>query len=403
MNRSVFSLAWATVLTLGLAACRPTDQAVPAASPGDVVEVEVATVVKQPIVRTLRVTGSLTADEEAEVAAETGGRVVATPAERGLRVAEGDVLIRVSATEADASAREAEANVAQIEARLALGAGQGFDPERVPEVATARASRDLAEADFKRIQSLLDQRVVSQAEFDQRRTQVEAARNQYDTARNAARQLFRQYEAAGARLLLARKALADTAVRAPFGGLVVERKVSIGDFVTRGTKVATVVRVTPLRAELSLPEQWLTGVRPGQDLTLEVDAYPGRQFAGQVRFVSPAVRADQRALMVEAIVPNADGQLKPGLFVSARLDGATNEPAVVVPKSALRRDGSISRLFVVRGDRVEERVAKLGQESGAVVEVLAGVSEGDQVATGNVGRLRDGMRIRVTSAPGSAR
>ena len=402
MIRSVVALVLTLALAGSVVACR-RDGGVKAAAPAAAVDVAVGVAVHQPITRTLRVTGSLTADEEAEVAAETGGRVVGTPVERGSRVAEGDPLVRIAPTEAEASEREAEANVGQIEARLALEPGKPFDAERVPEVAAAKASKELAEADFQRIQSLLQDRVVSQAEFDQKRTQVEAARRQYDTARNSARQMFRQYEAAGARLALAKKSLSDTTVRAPFGGLVVERKVSLGDFVTRGTKVATVVRVNPLRVELTVPEQWLAAIKPGLSLTLQVDAYAGRSFPGQVRFVSPAVRADQRALTVEAVVPNADGLLKPGLFAAALLQGALTEEATLVPANALRTEGSISRLYVLHGDHVEERVVKVGQANGSLVEIVSGVVPGDQVAVTNVARLGDGTRVSVTAGQGASR
>ncbi len=112
-------------------------------------------------------------------------------------------------------------------------------------------------------------------------------------------------EGAKARLALARKALGDTVVRAPFAGLVMERKVSVGDFVTRGTKVVTVVKVAPLRVELTVPEQSAGLITPGEAVRLQVDAYPGRYFEAEVRFVSPAFRADQRALTVEAIAPQS--------------------------------------------------------------------------------------------------
>src|SRR5205085_7440446 len=137
---------------------------------------------------------------------------------------------------------------------------------------------------FTRIKSLLDQRVVSQSEFDQRRTQMEAARQQYEAARNAAAQQYQSLLAARARVTLARKALADTVVRAPFAGLVAQRMVSIGDYVTRGMKVAEVVRITPLRIELTVPEQFVASVTVGQPVSFSVDAFPGRTFEGRVRF-----------------------------------------------------------------------------------------------------------------------
>ena len=100
--------------------------------------------------------------------------------------------------------------------------------------------------------------MVSQAEFDQRRTQLEAARQQYESAKNAAAQQYQALQAARARVAIARKALADTSVRAPFAGLVAERLVSVGDYVTKGMKVASVVRVNPLRVALTIPEQFVS-------------------------------------------------------------------------------------------------------------------------------------------------
>src|SRR4029434_60450 len=105
--------------------------------------------------------------------------------------------------------------------------------------------------------------------------------------------------------------------RAPLHGLCAEGLVSVGDYVTRGTKVAVVVRVNPLRAQLTVPEQFISAISLGQPITFEVDAYAGRQFAGKVRYVSPTLQADRRALTVEAIVPNDGNELKPGLFATA--------------------------------------------------------------------------------------
>jgi RND family efflux transporter MFP subunit len=364
------------------------------------VDVVPAAAAWEPVTRVLQVTGSLTADEEAEVAAETGGRVLGTPVERGARVEEGSPLVTLSQTEAEASLREAEANVAQIEVRLGVTGDQPLDVEKVPEVSNARAAKDLAEAEFNRIKKLYDEKVVSGSEYDQRRTQVELTGRQYDTARNSARQLYRSLEASRARLALARKTFADTTVRSPFAGFVVERKVSIGDFVTRGTKVATVVRIHPLRVELTVPEQYMAAVKPGLPLELEVDAYPGRTFKGQVRYVSPALRADQRALTVEALVPNADGTLRPGLFATAAIQQSGHDRALCVPSTAVRTLAGSTRVYVIKGERVEERMVTTGQKVGDATEIVNGLAEGDQVAGNNVERLVDGARVRLGRAPG---
>jgi membrane fusion protein (multidrug efflux system) len=362
------------------------------------VRVTVGAARQQSVNRVLRVTGTLMADEEAEVAAETAGRVTATPVERGSRVAEGSPLIVIAPLEAQAGETDAEANVAQLEARLALERGGTFDVESVPEVASAKATRDLAEADFNRIKSLLDQKVVSQAEFDQRRTQFEASGNQYRSARNAAQQQYRMLEGARARLTLARKALADTVVKAPFAGLVVERKVSIGDFVTRGTKIATVVKVAPLRVELTVPEQSAGLIAQDQPVRIRVDAFPGRDFDGRVRFVSPAFRADQRALTIEAVVANADNALKPGMYVAADIQLPASDASVVVPVQAVQTSAGISRVYVVKGTVVEERMVTTGMALGPLVEILKGVAAGEQLATSGITDLVDGARIQVVAS-----
>ena len=395
VRRSILPGA-ALSVALFSAACSGTQTSAAAPPEPAPVAVRPAQVQGETIDRFLRVTGSLAADEQADVAAETAGRVIGTPVERGTRVSAGTVLIRVSATEADASLREADANAAQLEARLGLSAGQPFEPTAVPDVRNAKASLDLAEAEFARIKSLLDQKVVSQAEYDQRFTQVQAARQQYQSAQNTAQQSFRSLQAARARDDLARKSAADTVVRAPFNGIVAERLVSTGDYVSRGMKVATVVRIDPVRVELTVPEQYLSLVKAGQLVRLTVDAYPGETFTANVRFVSPSLKPDQRALTVEAVAKNADGRLKPGLFATALLQQPAPAPALLVPATSVETVAGTSRVYVIAaGNKVEERIVTLGEKVGDRIEIATGVKAGERVAANPRGKLADGARIQL--------
>jgi membrane fusion protein, multidrug efflux system len=381
------SLVWAACST----ANGKTEDRQPAAL---AVSVSPVAVTEQPIARFIRVTGTLTAEEQADVAAETSGRVVSTPVERGTPVSQGAELIRLSAVETEASVKEAEANAAQIEARLAQPATAGFDVNKVPEVANARAGFALAESEFARIEKLLAERVVSQSEYDQRKTQVEAARQQFESAKNGAEQQYQALQAARARVTLARKAASDTVVRAPFSGVVVERLVSTGDYVTKGMKIAQVVRVMPLRIALTVPEQFVADVTVGQPVTFTVDAFIGRTFEGKVRYVSPSLRADQRALTVEAVVPNSNGELKPGMFATALIQQPKKVEAILVPASAVRVVSGTSRVFVMAGDHVDERLVTTGQVLDQLVEVTSGLTPGDRVATANVAQLVDGVKVK---------
>ncbi len=396
-HKVLAAIVAASALSLAVVACSTqakgaSDPAKPVVEP---LSIKTATVESKPLERFLRVTGSLVADEQAEVSAETAGRVVATPVERGTRVASGTMLVRISATETSAQLQEAEANASQIEARLGLRPGQPFNPETVPDVMNAKAALDLAQAEFDRIKSLLDQKVVSQSEYDQRRTQVEAARQQHQAAKNAAEQSFRSLEAARARVALAKKGVDDTLVRAPFAGVVAERLVSVGDYVSRGTRVATVVRVDPLRVELTIPESAVSLVQIGQPVRLTVDAYPGETFDATVRFVSPALRSDQRALTVEAVTKNPDGRLKPGLFATAMIRQSNTSEGLLVPVTAIESVSGTSRVYVVKDGVAEERIVTTGEKVGDLIEITSGVSAGEVVAAEPRGRLTDGRAVSV--------
>ena len=361
----------------------------------DAVAVNVTTIaaVEQPIKRFIKVSGTLTAQEDAQVAAEVAGRVVATPVERGSRVGANTELIRIAAAEGEAQAAEARANAAQIEARLGVTGNEAFVAERVPEVANARATLQLARTELERAQMLNKQQLLSQSEFDQKKAQTDSAERQYDVARNGAAQQYQALLAARARVTVAQKALADTTVRSPFAGVVGERFVSVGDYVTRGTKVASVMRVDPLRVELTVPEQYVSAVATGRPVTFEVDAYPGETFTGQVRYVSPSIAADTRALTIEAVVPNAASRLKPGFFATAQIEQATMVPGVLVPATAVRTISGTARVFVVAGDRAEERIVTVGQAVGERVEITSGLKAGERVASSGIERLVDGVRV----------
>ncbi len=384
-------LVASAIAAAGCSANANGDPSAPAAAAA----VQVATAVAESVslTRYIAVSGTLAAQESAEVAAETAGRIVATPVERGSRVGANADLVRISATEVEAQAREAEANAAQIAARLGIAGGATFDVTRVPEVANADANRRLARTEFARAETLHESQLISQSEYEQKSAQLESAERQYDVAANGAEQQYQSLMAARARMNLAQKAVADTVVRAPFPGLVGERFVSVGDYVTKGTKVASVMRVDPLRIELTVPAQYVSQVAAGRGVNFAVDSYPGETFTGQVRYVSPSVDAATRALTLEAVVPNPDGRLKPGFFATARIEESGATPGIVVPAAAVRTVAGTARVFVIAAGRAEERIVMTGQADGDRIEITDGLRAGECVATSGVERLADGVHV----------
>ena len=243
------------------------------------------------------------AEEQADVAAETAGRVVATPVERGTPVAAGrraDPHLSPTETDAQLQGSRGQRRADRGAARASRAAAP-FDVNAVPEVQNAKAASELAQSEFNRIKSLLDQRVVSQSEFDQRRTQMEAARQQYEAAKNGAAQQYQSLQAARARVALARKALADTvgprAVRrrrrraARLG-----RRLRDQGHEGRGRRA----RQSAARAADGSRAVRLGGGAPASRSRSRSTPIPGRQFEGTVRYVSPALagrsaRADGRS------------------------------------------------------------------------------------------------------------
>ena len=140
----------------------------------------------------------------------------------------------------------------------------------------------------------------------------------------------------------------------------------------------------------------------GQPVSFEVDAYPARSSMVS-RYISPGLESAQRALTVEASVPNPTGELKPGLFATALIEQPAKTPAVLVPAAAVQTSAGTSRVYVVNGDHVDERIVTVGQapdvahgaDGAALVEITNGLKAGDRVATKNVTTLADGTKVSL--------
>ncbi len=160
---------------------------------------------------------------------------------------------------------------------------------------------------------------MSDADFQRASMQATAAREQYRSAVNGMRGAYAGYQQAQAVATQASRALQDSTIRAPFAGEIAERKINIGEYVTPQRAVVTLVRTDPLRMEIQIPQERIADVHRDQTVEVRVDAWHDRIFPGTVRYISASVRADSRSLIVEALVPNADGALRPGLFATARI------------------------------------------------------------------------------------
>src|SRR6266478_7757402 len=373
-----------------------------------ILEVSTAPAVVRQLPRFFEATGTLAADVQTDVQPQTAVKVVAVGVDMRSAVSKGQMLVRLEDADyklrmdqAVAHVDSAKAAVSQAEEKLGLRPGQKFDPERVADVSVARANFNLAESNFQRAQKLIESGDISRAEFDQRKSQLDALKQAYESAIAQARQNYAAVMVARTNVTnaqtqvdLARRTLSYTVVTAPIGGYVLERPVDVGTYVSTTTKVATIVKPNPLWIRIDIPEQAVQQIRAGQSVSLSTTSWPDRTFSGRVVRISPNVSASSRTLTVEAEIDNRGGALKPGQFATVRVLLPQSEAAVLVPQRALRTISGATYVFVIKNGHAEQRLVQSGQTEGDLVEIKSGVAADEVVATSNVDQLSDGIAIK---------
>jgi RND family efflux transporter MFP subunit len=344
----------------------------------------------------LRLTGSLIADEKSSVASNASGIAAEVLVDRGSIVKKNDVLVQINPTDAKNKLAEGQANYEELKARLGLGADlSNFNPEDEPEVRLAKASADLAASNLQRAKEMFAKKVISTEAYDQTRTEYELATQRYRQSLLLIKQAYQACQTALAKLAILEKAVADTTIRAPFDGWVAEKLVSPGEQISSGmqaTKVVTLVRIDPLRLSLTVPQQDVGYIRPGQKVRFRVDSYPDRTFDAAVKYIAPVVTNDTRSMVVEAIVSNPDGVLRSGMFATAELLLSNKDAGLFVPISAVERNGEVARVFVVNNGVAHEQVVALGEVEKGKVEIRAGLT-GKETLVANPAKVRDGDAV----------
>jgi RND family efflux transporter MFP subunit len=366
----------------------------PSRAAGPIATVPVEVVQRSDI---LRLTGTLVADERSSVASNTSGIVAEVRVDRGSLVRKNDILVQIDPTDAKNKLTEGRAMLDELKARLGLDEKvENFNPEDEPEVRTAKAQADLAASNLKRAREMFAKKVISTEAFDATSTEHELAMQRYRQSLFQIKQAFQTCKTAQAKLAILEKAVADTTIRAPFDGWVAEKLVAVGEQISSGmqaTKVITLVRINPLRLSLTVPQHNIGCIQPGQTVRFQVDSFPDHTFDATVRFIAPVVTNDTRSMVVEAVVPNPDGALRPGLFATAELMLPKRGSQVFAPLSAVQKMGEVARVFVVRDGLAREQVVALGDVDNGKVEIVAGLT-GKERLVAKPELVHDGDAVR---------
>jgi RND family efflux transporter MFP subunit len=387
-------------VVLGAWACSDPAAARPAEKPR---QVDVVKAERRQIPRTVVAVGTLAAEENAELGFKVPGRLARWDVDLGSRVPAGAPLAELDARDYELRRDRAQAALEQARARLNLpvdGHDDALDPESVGVVRQARARLDQADANLVRGRELLDQGILSKADFDASEAAFKVARSQYEDSLEEVNNRRGILAERRSDLALAEQQLLDTRLTAPFAGAVQQRRSNIGEYLAAGAPVLTLVKLTPLRLRVDVPEREASNVKRGQDVSVRVegstDAWPGK-----IVRLSPALDEQSRSLIVEAEVDNTKGLLRPGSFAKAEIVTQSGADSLVVPSSAIVVFAGIEKVVSVKDGKAVERTVTTGQRSGDLVEIVSGIEAGETVVV-KPGNLATGVPVEIgRSGPAS--
>jgi membrane fusion protein (multidrug efflux system) len=307
----------------------------------------VATYIVRPSVfaETISATGTLRADEGVELQAETSGKVIAIHFAEGSRVRKGDLLLKLN----DASLRAT--------------------------LARATQRKELAQAQERRLASLIAQKLITQYDYDA---------------------VLSELRVQEAEIALAQAQIAETEIRAPFDGVVGLRFVSLGAYVNAATRIATLQQLEQLKIDFTVPEKYAAKITPGRAVTFRTA--DGEQYRGEIYAVDPRIDSATRTVLGRAVCRNDHGRLLPGAFASVEIALAPIKDAVLIPAQAIIPGLDDRSVFVMREGKAQRRSIQTGARTASTVQVLAGLAMGEEVITSGLVQLRAGQLVSASPA-----
>jgi HlyD family secretion protein len=369
----------------------------------------------------LNATGYIVAAHKIEVTSKVVGKVAWIGVDKGDKVKQGQVMVRLEDDEYRAQLQQARGQLASLQAKL-REAETGSRPE---EIAGAKADLEQARADLvnarvtlDRTRRLVDQKIAApqtlddaQARYDGQIARVDSLQKRYDLVRLGPRQeeidsLRGQVEQARGAVDYAATLEANTEIRAPVTGTILERAVEKGEFVTtnfvgdRGAKgyVVSLADLTDLEVELDVNQNDFAKLDPRQKGTITTDAFPDRKYQGIIKEISPEANRQKATVQVKVKVLNPDDYLRPEMNASVAFysdapaaSAAREKPVILVPASAIK-DGAV---FVMLEGKAARRPVKTGATSGHEVRIEDGLIGGEDLILNPPEGLKEGSKVRA--------
>jgi HlyD family secretion protein len=367
-------------------------------------KVSVAAVQRREIVQTLVVSGRVLPPARINVGSLVSGVARTLGAREGDHVQAGDLLVQLDDAELRASLAQAEAGLAVARARLqqsrTVNARVAGEAHRQADV-----NLESAELGYQRSLALFRGGGISQAELDEARRAHDIARSQHESTEAQVKAVgpggadhqaaVASVAQAAAGVAVAQVRLGEAKITAPTAARVLSRAVEQGELVAVGRALFVLAQDGPTELVIEPDEKNLRSLALGQKARASADAFPQESFAAEISYIAPAVDPQRGTIELRLTVPAPPAYLKPDMTVSVDAELGRRPDALVVPADALHDVGTPGPwVFVVKGDLLERRDVKLGLRGDGIVELGAGVAEGEIVALAGAGELAAGARIR---------
>lgn len=400
----IFLSLWVTACDTHAPAAGPPASAPATTQPA---MVAVSTVAARVLPLRIPIVGTLDAAEEVIVSTKVRGILERTYLDVGAVVRPGTALASVDPFDYAATVKQAQAGLTETLARLGTEAvpDADFDLTKVSSVQRAAAQLENARFSHDRLVSLND--AVSGQELSDAEALLRVATAGYQIALDEARALVATAHQRQAQLALAQRALEDAQVVGPpipttlsAGAadhwVVAERLATEGRYLDVADQLYRLVICDPLKLRSSVPERYAADVAVGQEVTL-ASTEGSRDLVGQITRITPAVDPATRTFQIEALLKNEGDRLKPGAFVTGEITSSRGKPALCVPRTALVTTGGATRVFIVSAGVVRRQDVRVGRALDEIVEITAGLTDGQQVVTSDLDMLRDGDPVQARS------
>ncbi len=366
-----------------LTGCGETPQTARPATPSAPIAVTTVAAANETLPVLYEATGTVRARTSGTISARMSGYVREVKAQVGDRVREGQSLITLDARDLDVASKRAEAARAEVRAGM---------PEADTAIVAAKASLDLAQTTFNRMQELFRKTSISNQELDEASARLKAAQAACDMAKARRTQLDARLATVEQDVRSAEVSRTYAEVLAPFTGVIVTRSVEPGQLATPGAPLFTIEREGAFRLEASVDESRLTSVHAGQAVTVTLDGLD-HPLDAHVTEILPAIDTASRAAIVRIDLP-ALPSLRTGLFGRATFQLGSRE-VLAVPAAAIRERGQVLSVFVVESGAAHSRLITVGDKHGDRVEVLSGLAVGEKTVTPIPQALNDGSLVEA--------